>query len=341
MKLSIIIPVHNMEKYIENLLQSIYSQTFKDYEIICVLDSCTDRSEDIIRCHPDIRVFHSTWKQPGMTRNIGLDNARGEWIWCLDADDWLLTDTAFEQVVNQLTNNIDALKIRYYLDPKRLTDYYSYCALWSYIIKRDSINKYHVRFPNQFYHEDAVFLAELRAINPYYEEKEWNNPEPLYFYNSPRVGSVRYNFSFYNRLFLAFTGTGKTDFCKEHPDWLDMDVVKYKQDLYTVVDAQGKWVISGKKVLSNVSLDVLKEFDKQGILINLIMPSPEMKDEIIERVRIRDGEDSYWYNFLKDNYDRLYNEVVTYPNINSITYLKPGQYVKDVIYNINGRKVDE
>ena len=92
-KISVIIPVYNVEKYIEKCLSSILSQTYKNTEILCILDGPEDNSSSIVKsfAHDDkrIKIFEQCHKGAAAARNIGLDNASGEFIFFLDSDDWV------------------------------------------------------------------------------------------------------------------------------------------------------------------------------------------------------------------------------------------------------------
>lgn len=90
---SIITPVHNVEAYLSECLDSIVKQDFTDYEVIIVDDGSTDNSPSICdeyaERYPQLRVFHKENGGVSSARNIGLDVAKGEWIWFVDADDWV------------------------------------------------------------------------------------------------------------------------------------------------------------------------------------------------------------------------------------------------------------
>lgn len=90
-KISIIIPVFNMEEYISECLDSILSQTLKEIEILCVDDGSVDKTAEILKyysmLYSNIRIFTEENKGPGASRNIGIKEARGEYICIMDADD--------------------------------------------------------------------------------------------------------------------------------------------------------------------------------------------------------------------------------------------------------------
>lgn len=93
MKLSVIIPVYNCERYLKECLDSIRAQTFKDFEAICVDDGSTDSTaailEEFAALDPRFKVIHQPNGGQGKARNTGLDNAKGDYIAFVDADDWV------------------------------------------------------------------------------------------------------------------------------------------------------------------------------------------------------------------------------------------------------------
>ena len=91
MKLSIIIPVYNVEKYLPKCLDSILNQSFKDFEIICINDGSSDNSLKILEEYKDKRIIIINKENAGsgVARNAGLEIAKGEYIFFVDGDDWL------------------------------------------------------------------------------------------------------------------------------------------------------------------------------------------------------------------------------------------------------------
>ena len=99
---SIIIPVYNGEKYLEKCIQSILSQTYQEYEILLVDDGSTDRSWAIAGAMekklPCLRCFHIEHRGTGAARNIGLTNAKGDYILFMDADDYWIEQTLLQRL---------------------------------------------------------------------------------------------------------------------------------------------------------------------------------------------------------------------------------------------------
>jgi glycosyltransferase involved in cell wall biosynthesis len=91
-KISIIMPVYDAAKYLDKCLKSVLNQTLKEIEILCVNDGSKDSSLDILREYEKkdsrIKVFTQENSGPARARNVGLKNAKGEYIWFVDADDW-------------------------------------------------------------------------------------------------------------------------------------------------------------------------------------------------------------------------------------------------------------
>lgn len=106
-KLSIIIPVYNVEEYLEETLQSIFNENMDGVEIIIIDDGSNDGTLDIVKKYPDIIVIKQKNSGPGKARNKGIEIATGKYITFIDGDD---------KVVN------DSLKIRYELAEKYNAD---------------------------------------------------------------------------------------------------------------------------------------------------------------------------------------------------------------------------
>ncbi|WP_097033173.1 glycosyltransferase family 2 protein [Clostridium tertium] len=106
--ISIIIPLYNASKYIEYCLKSIIEQTYKTIEIIVVDDGSTDNSIDITKefLKFDARIKIIQKKNSGVSdsRNLGIDNAQGEWICFVDSDDYIEEDYV-EKLYNYAVNN--------------------------------------------------------------------------------------------------------------------------------------------------------------------------------------------------------------------------------------------
>lgn len=110
---SIVLPVYNVEKYIDRCVNSVLSQNFDDYEIILVDDGSTDGSS--LKCEEwrekdsRIRVIHKENDGLGMARNTGIENAKGEYIFFFDSDDYILPGLLKDVYDNIKATNSEAV----------------------------------------------------------------------------------------------------------------------------------------------------------------------------------------------------------------------------------------
>ena len=103
-RISVIIPVYNVENYLNECLDSVLNQTFEDFEVICINDGSTDSSLDILRTYEKmdsrVRIISQENKGAGASRNIALKKACGEYVYFMDSDDYLKL-TAFEELMER------------------------------------------------------------------------------------------------------------------------------------------------------------------------------------------------------------------------------------------------
>lgn len=117
-KVSVIVPVYNVEKYLDTCLKSIIKQTLKDIEIICVDDGSTDNSSTILDRYAKrdnrIKVIHKKNSGYGHTMNVGLDVSKGEYIGIVESDDYI-SDQMYETLYDAAKNNsLDVVKSDHY-----------------------------------------------------------------------------------------------------------------------------------------------------------------------------------------------------------------------------------
>jgi len=179
--ISIIVPVYNAEKYLPKCIDSVLSQTFHDFELLLIDDGSQDNSgiicDEYVQKDFRISVFHKKNGGVSSARNVGLDNARGEWITFLDADDFIFPD-ALENICNDLgfTKNdlflygsVRLLENDKTLSMGKILDgiYANYItciqhyAICGYVFCREIINKQNLRFIEGLaYSEDRIFIYQ-------------------------------------------------------------------------------------------------------------------------------------------------------------------------------------
>ena len=109
-KVSIIIPVYNTEEYLAACIESVRSQSFKDFEVLLVDDGSTDGSgqicDEFVQKDNRFIVFHKENGGVSTARNLGLDNARGEWVYFVDSDDEILPG-GLQTLVDCVSDDVD------------------------------------------------------------------------------------------------------------------------------------------------------------------------------------------------------------------------------------------
>lgn len=206
-KLSIIVPVYNSEKYISKCLDSLVNQSLKDIEIIVVNDGSTDKSLEILKKYESKKVKIITQKNSGVAsaRNTGLKEAKGEYIAYVDSDDWVELDM-FEKLYDKaIENNYDAVMCDFwYIDDEKKWEGIStnnkdivtnkekkqfmikmFPVIWNKIYKREKIKKY--KFKPGVWAEDVEYLYK---ILPSIDNIAVIN-EPLYYYYQREVSESR------------------------------------------------------------------------------------------------------------------------------------------------------
>ena len=105
---------HNLENYIEKCLSSIAVQDFDktQYEVLIVFDACSDASKSVAEkflnaTGIDFKAFETNYRRAGLARNVGLQNAKGDYVYFIDGDDYLINRSA----LTRLTDAIEKIKL--------------------------------------------------------------------------------------------------------------------------------------------------------------------------------------------------------------------------------------
>lgn len=118
-KVSIIVPVYNVEKYLSACMESLVAQTLEDVEIVAVNDGSTDGSLSVLEQFKDRypeKLFIYTTENHGVShaRNLGFSKARGEYVWFVDSDDYVEPDACERLYHKAITDGNDLVLFRYY-----------------------------------------------------------------------------------------------------------------------------------------------------------------------------------------------------------------------------------
>ena len=192
LSISIIVPVYNVEKYLSSCIDSVLNQSYSDFELLLVDDGSTDDCADICdsyaRKDSRIRVFHKKNGGVSSARNVGLEHAKGEWVFFLDGDD-LLPRPSIQSLVAHVGTDVDMVyggirkfdefeedvetiavkqegKISvedaldaFIISEERTGDWHRY--LFNRIYRLSIIQKYGLRFRTDiFYKEDGLFITQ-------------------------------------------------------------------------------------------------------------------------------------------------------------------------------------
>lgn len=116
-KVSIVVPIYNVEKYVDRCIESIINQTYSNLEIILVddgsPDSCPQKCESWAKKDTRIKVIHKKNEGLGMARNTGIDNATGEYIYFVDSDDYIALNTIEKCYTFSKEKNTDVVTFGY------------------------------------------------------------------------------------------------------------------------------------------------------------------------------------------------------------------------------------
>ena len=189
---SIIVPAYNAENHIRRLLNSIKSQSFHDYELIVVCDSCADDTERIAQEYGAV-TERVSFGRDGLTRDRGIELATGEWILFADDDDWYIHEYCFQQLADYIAHNgadADMIAFGYifrtkgYITPTDDNIFKPRIAhVWSSCWRRSAIRN--ARFGNAVFSSDTYFLKAMKPnVNKYLLFNM-----PLYYYNFMRKNS--------------------------------------------------------------------------------------------------------------------------------------------------------
>lgn len=126
--ISIVIPIYNAEKYLEECLNSIKNQTYKNFEVIMVNDGSKDESETICKrfSEDDSRFRYFTKSNGGVSsaRNLGLDNVKGDFITFIDSDDWI-AEKHLELLINSIKKTNSDIVVSCYKEFDNIDTYYT------------------------------------------------------------------------------------------------------------------------------------------------------------------------------------------------------------------------
>lgn len=213
-KLSIIIPVYNVENYISECLNSVYNVSLSNTEIICIDDGSTDKSIDILQeyasIHSNLTIVHQGHLGAAAARNRGIDIAKGEYIFFLDSDDSIISGKNLKDMLyqaslhkadlvffNAMVNNeknytpsmpqcpspitgIELMQL-FYLQNQTIPT-----PVWIQLYNKNFLQNSGIRQKKGSFHEDELFTPEIL----YLAKKVLCFDLPIINYRQNRPGAV-------------------------------------------------------------------------------------------------------------------------------------------------------
>lgn len=174
--ISVIIPCYNIEKYVGECINSVLNQKGNlKIQIVCVNDGSTDNTLEVLNSFKDrITIINTVNNGSGVARNIGIDNAKGKYLFFLDSDDYLLPYCLIDCINTLEKNRFDFVSVGYcdFYDNKMIKRYgNSFC--WGILYKREMFSV--CRFPNNNVFEDTIkpFVLETSQYKSIHIDKAY------------------------------------------------------------------------------------------------------------------------------------------------------------------------
>ena len=290
-KYSIVIPVYNVEKYIKRCLDSVFNQTEKDFEVIVINDDCTDNSMDIVRNY-DVKIITTKHVSVSQARNLGVEEAKGEYIIFLDSDDYW-DKNLLKNISNSLHNKPDLVRfqVRTVTDEGVKVDYHEeefenktgvqafniisrfhfVESVWCYAIKRDYYLRENFSFRKGMVHEDFGLT-------------------PLIVIKASKVNSIDY---------IGYNYFRRSGSIMNNPDynWTKQKVKDFYYHYLYLIDEINK---------TKLSKDVFKSFCANSVILKIC----ELKGIDYKEYKKRLVKDRVFDNLLTDTLPRKVKKVL-------------------------------
>lgn len=243
--ITVIVPVHNGEKYIERCIESILNQSYKNIEILIINDNSTDITNEIVAKYlelPNIRyIVNDKTLGPARTRNLGLSKATSPYILFLDCDDWIDLN-CIEKAINILDNDstidiaIWEVKTAYYSNRFSVRYKYQYNNILDNkmalnLLSHTVENEYFISplLGCKIFRKQLLDINKIKFPNTIYEDDMFTFLSILYSKKIALVtGSYLYYYQHHESLTHHFTEKNITDFFDTF------------NELYTYIDISSK-----------------------------------------------------------------------------------------------------
>lgn len=309
-KISIIIPIYNVEEYIKTALDSLVNQTLEDIEIIIVNDCTPDNSMNLVRKYAKnderfVILEQDSNQGQGVARNRALDIATGEYIMFLDPDDWYELNTC-EKAYNQISKNQNdivffdlyswkerngklckqnsksnrLIKLNKYKSNQHINlseikeNWLTSCVTWCQIYSREFLNINNIRFSNDRFTENIPFF--IKAIVCSKDASILN--EPLYNYRK-KVGKFTVDYpKYYESVFSSKALVRDIIWNSENKEAFIENYILY--EIVSDVFALKTFTKMNKTIRKDFYAKMRKKFEQTSIEIpvDILKKSPKYKE---------------------------------------------------------------
>ena len=337
-KVSIIIPVYQVENYLERAVDSVLAQTLQEKEIILVDDGSEDNSpllcDRYAREYPDvIRVIHKKNEGLGMARNTGVAAARGEYIAFLDSDDTVepemyrtLYDKAVEGHYDMVMCDVKII----YVEEQRST------VVSTYPQEQIDLSDYLIHGNNITYSVNKLYRRQIWEENRY-EKMLFEDISliPALVTRYPNIGYVKQPFYHYfrrsNTISTSLVG-GMVDIVQAYRNFLTTSDRAYYQEVVYCAAKQLYWNMTQSRTLFQADfIELLKEFQKD-FLLNPYLKEDKQIGRILEFLKKEVIPDNIICVHFRRDIPQIYLEELhrDFPNARLIEAREPDLPVEEL-----------
>lgn len=320
---SVIVPVYNVEKYLEKCLESIINQTYKNLEIICIDDGSPDNSIDILNRFAEkdnrIKVIRQENKGLSGARNTGIKNSKGKYITFVDSDDWIennmitllvkkmqgedldLVICGRNHIINGEVKPVNLNKIEkilsgrilngkeYFLEVVSKTNLFSASA-YNKLYLLEKIKKEKLIFPEGRLHEDLLFVFKYL----YFSDRVNIINKELYNYVINRKGAITSTPNFRDANDTIFTLRELEKFLESKKENTFLKQIEYINYIYNWVNSACLLRHLGNKNISNYKIkETIRILKKDEIYLKyskeILKKSRKIKNKILSLLILKEN----------------------------------------------------
>ena len=309
-KISIIIPVYNVEKYIEKCIKSVINQTYKNIEIIIIIDGSKDNSANIVKkfVKKDNRIVLVERENRGVmhTRIEGVQMATGDFIMFLDADDWIDHEACLKLLDYQMKYDVDIVRCSYICAKRDKLQLYKTIENNSYVTKDKYIGMVYNKFIEKPNFNSMCFQLIKRelAIKIKNDENKITVAEDL-----------NYNLDLYTKSQSIMLINEGLYYYRVNPEseTRNLNYEKIKKHLFDIIYVYGKfydyleiWNINTEENRKKVSLRLLKEITGRTLdIYRLKKLNSKCINDVLEMILNNEILDKIKANIDKKNINNI------------------------------------